>query len=409
MLNLKPRRMPTNELISVTEAKAILEQQSFPRRIVQLPLLHAVGYTVAEDIFSPIDIPSFNQSSMDGYAFAFADLGTVDEFTVKKVLAAGSSERFSVSAGEAVRIFTGAALPQGTDTVIIQEQTMPSGDGVQFLHKDLKQGDNNRLQGSDIKAGQIAMPALSILNEGAIGFLAGLGITKVNVIARPSVALVITGDELQEPGLPLQFGQVYEASSAMLRAALLQMGITNVKVFYARDIMEDTVSAIREALTSSDIVLITGGVSVGDYDFVVRAAQQCSVEQLFHKVRQRPGKPLFAGRRGDQPVFGLPGNPSSVLTCFYQYVWPLLRTLMGSQPSLTTLTVPLTDPYEKKHLLTHFLKGRYQAGVVTILPGQESYRMRSFAVANCLVVLDETARVFAKGEQVTIYLLPVYG
>lgn len=401
--------MNGNELISVNEAKKILAEQEFPRKIIQPALAESVGCVLASDILSPVDIPAFNQSSMDGYAFAFDDLQRFRTFEVIEEVPAGRADPLKICQGEAARIFTGAALPEGTDTVIMQEQTSLAGGKISFLSAGLSAGDNRRLKGADIKAGELALAAGTVLSEGAIGFLAGLGLTRVSVFARPAVSIVITGDELQQPGQPLRFGQVYEASSVMLKAALSAMGIHEVSVFYAKDELDETVRMIETALQSAALVLVTGGVSVGDYDFVVRASELCGITALFHKVKQRPGKPLFAGRKESQPVFGLPGNPSSVLTCFYQYVWPLLRRLMGYNDSHRVLRVPLETPHEKKHGLTHFLKGIFDNGKVSILPGQESYRMRSFATANCLVALEEGMRTYEKDEVVNIYLLPVYG
>jgi molybdopterin molybdotransferase len=195
----------------------------------------------------------------------------------------------------------------------------------------------------------------------------------------------------------------------MLSIALREMGMTDIQLYFAKDDPDETVSALEKALRACDVVLLTGGVSVGEYDFVVPAAERCGVYQLFHRIKQRPGKPLYAGRKDNQPVFGLPGNPSSVLTCFYEYVWPVLRKLTGHDHQLKTLTVPLSAPHKKPHQLKHFLKGYYTDGRVTILPGQESYRMRSFATANCLVVLDEPPHEYQENDLVNIHLLPVYG
>ncbi|MEJ7911704.1 MAG: molybdopterin-binding protein, partial [Chitinophagaceae bacterium] len=160
------------------------------------------------------------------------------------------------------------------------------------------------------------------------------------------------------------------------------------------------------ALGESDVVLLTGGVSVGDYDFVIEATKQCGVQQVFHKVKQRPGKPLYFGRLHTKTVFGLPGNPSSVLSCFYNYVLPALEKLSNKGSSMHQLTAPLTTAVSKPSGLTHFLKGRYENGAATPLSAQESYRLSSFAQANCLICLEEERTDFRAGEMVSIYLLP---
>ncbi len=202
---------------------------------------------------------------------------------------------------------------------------------------------------------------------------------------------------------------MYEASSYVLKAVLHEMGILNVHVSHVPDSLSDTVATLSAHLNRHDVVLLTGGVSVGDYDFVVEAADKCGVQLLFHKVKQRPGKPLFFGRKDQIPVFGLPGNPSSVLTCFYEYVWPLLNGLLGKMNGLRVLYATLKNNFHKENQLTQFLKGFYQDGEVMILGAQESFRLQSYALANCLVVLPEESREYIVGETVEIHLIPCYG
>ncbi len=172
----------------------------------------------------------------------------------------------------------------------------------------------------DIQQGALALHKDEYLTAGAIGFLTALGVTEVNVYKKPSISIIITGNELQQPGKDLQYGQVYEANSFMLKAALQQLHFNEVEVVHADDNLERLTSILNNALNKNDIILLCGGISVGDYDFVLQAATDCGVQQLFHKVKQRPGKPLYFGKKENKIVFGLPGNPSSVLTCFYEYV-----------------------------------------------------------------------------------------
>lgn len=395
-------------MISVTEAKAILKQQTFQRKTARIPLPGAAGLVLAEDVYAKTDIPGFDQSSMDGYAFGFAGWQPGQSLRVTGKLPAGHPGGLTLAPGEAARIFTGAPLPEGADTVVMQEQTTAAGSVLDIQQTGLQRGDNMRPRGTDIRNGDLALEKGTMIGPGAAGFLASTGCDEVTVYIPPKIAVVITGDELQQPGAPLSFGQVYEASSTMLRIALAEMGLTDITLLYTRDDADATTDTLNAALQAADVVLLTGGVSVGEYDFVVQAAGRCGVQQLFHRIKQRPGKPLYAGRKNNQPVFGLPGNPSSVLTCFYEYVWPLLRHLTGHNDTLKTLTVPLAVAHHKPHQLTHFLKGNYENGRVTILTGQESYRMRSFATANCLVVLDEPMRLYEENELVDIHLVPVY-
>jgi len=398
-----------NTLLTVQEAKTLIAAQRFERKQRITSLAEAVNAVLAEDIFALTDIPAFCQSSMDGFALRFADWEAGKPLHVVQEVPAGKTELLSIKPGEAVRIFTGAALPEGTDTVIMQELTEVKNGHVYIQeHAELTNGLNTRPKGAEIKRGQLALAKGTCLTPAAIGFLGAIGVPEVCVFARPSVGIVVTGDELQHPGCPLGYGQVYEASSTMLKAALWEMGIQAVNIYAVEDNLSLVKSVLEEALDKHDVVLTTGGVSVGDYDFVVPAALDAGVRPLFHKVKQRPGKPLFFGRKANIPFFGLPGNPSSVLTCFYEYVWPVIRSLSGMDTALISVNVPLKQRYIKTHALTHFLKGYYANGEVEILTGQESFRLASFAQANCLVQLPEEARIYVANEPVEVHLLPRY-
>jgi molybdopterin molybdotransferase len=227
------------------------------------------------------------------------------------------------------------------------------------------------------------------------------------VFPPPAVTIIITGNELQNPGQPLAYGQVYDSNSFALTAALQQNGIRQIKVVTVPDVLDQLTDALQQALELSDLVLLTGGVSVGDYDFVLEAATRCGITTRFHKIKQRPGKPLFFGTEASKLVFGLPGNPSSVLTCFYMYVLPAIIAMSGKQYGLLEKQVPLSKSYRKAAGLTHFLKGYYDGNTVLPLGAQESYRMRSFAAANCLIEIEEQVTDCIEGTKVNIHLLPV--
>ncbi|MEO6721656.1 MAG: molybdopterin-binding protein, partial [Ferruginibacter sp.] len=185
-----------------------------------------------------------------------------------------------------------------------------------------------------------------------------------------------------------------------------QVNITNIKVLRADDDLDILKGVLQEALEQSEVVLLTGGISVGDYDFVLQAVTQCGVTQLFHRIKQRPGKPLYFGKKNERLVFGLPGNPSSVLTCFYQFVIPALQLLSNTKNDLLTKQAPLGKAYRKAAGLTHFLKGYYDGEKATPLDAQESYRLSSFAKANCLIQINEDIIEREEGENVEIHLLP---
>jgi len=394
-------------MISVSEAKEIIQRNVSALEAVQLPLSSASGLTLAHDVYATVDIPSFPQSSMDGYAFSFNAWNGKNELMIEGEIAAGSAPSFELGANKAARIFTGAAVPSGADTVVMQEKTRTQNGKLIIEDEKLQRGINVRPQGSETKAGTLALTKDSTLSPGAIGFLANIGTNSVFVYPNPSITIIITGNELQQPGNKLHYGQVFDANSFSLTAALSFWNITDVKVEHVQDDPRKLTELLLQSLESSDVVLLTGGVSVGDYDFVSQAAAACGVEKLFHKIKQRPGKPLFFGKKEKKLVFGLPGNPSSVLTCFYIYVAPVLERLSKRALGFRTLETRLAKGYKKDAGLTHFLKGKFDGSAATPLDAQESYKMHSFAEANCLIQLDEDVTEVAEGGSVLIHLIPV--
>jgi len=393
-------------MISVSEAKKIISENVSSLQQVSLPLLESAGLILAEDVYASMDIPAFPQSSMDGYAFSFDDWKQNKKLKIAGEVAAGSNEVFTLTPGNAIRIFTGAAVPAGADTVIMQEKIQFENGELKIEDENLKEGNSVRPKGSEIKAGAIALEKGNVLSPASIGFLAGIGITEIKVYPNPSISIIITGNELQQPGHPLKHGQVYESNSFALKAVLQQLDIGNIQILYATDKPEIVTDTLRKALDQSDVILLTGGISVGDYDFVLRAANECGVEQLFHKIKQRPGKPLYFGKKNSKLVFGLPGNPSSVLTCFYQYVILALEKLSKRKIGLQALKIPLAKTFQKAAGLTHFLKGFYDGKTAAPLDAQESFRLSSFAKANCLIQIDEEIIACKEGELVDVYLLP---
>jgi molybdopterin molybdotransferase len=398
----------TGNMISVTEANKMIQDNTATLLPVELSLQQAAGKILAAEVYSMTDIPAFPQSSMDGYAFLYNDWKLHKKLTVAGEIAAGSNEKTSLAAGTAIRIFTGAAVPPGADTIIMQEKVrIENGYLIIDEEEQVMQGVNVRPKGSEIKTGAMAMEKYGMLSPAAIGFLAGAGVTKVKVFPNPSVSIIVTGKELQQPGTPLDYGQVYESNSFTLTSALQQLNINDIKIFRADDDLEILTGILKGALQQADLVLLTGGISAGDYDFVLQAAANCGVTKLFHKIKQRPGKPLYFGKKENKLVFGLPGNPSSVLTCFYEYVLAAIAVLTKRNICLPAIQAPLSEPFYKTPVLTHFLKGFYNGTTVSVLDAQESYRLSSFAKANCLVKIDEQVTECKAGVLVEVHFLPV--
>ena len=250
------------------------------------------------------------------------------------------------------------------------------------------------------------MTAGELLSPGAIGFLANLGIPEVSVYRRPVVDILVTGSELVKPGQPLGPGQIYESNSHTLVAALVDQGIQPRSVQHVTDDVDAFRHQFQEAIQGSDMVIITGGISVGDHDIVRQLMEEGGVQTHFYKVRQRPGKPLFFGQVGSTLVFALPGNPASVTSCYYQYVYPALRRMQGFRSTfLKKVHLPLREGFVKKEGLTFFLKAVADETGVLPLSGQLSYIMSSFARANAVIMLEEHRASYEPGEVVEVHLL----
>ncbi|GAB2786701.1 molybdopterin molybdotransferase MoeA [Rhabdobacter roseus] len=397
-------------MVTVQEAKQKVLENTFPLPPEDRAVTEAVGYVLAEEVLSPLALPAFRQSSMDGYAVHHEDItpsGTWLPLVAES--RAGTSQPLTLARGTAIRIFTGAPVPEGATAIVIQEKTELQDGSVHIQEYPVAAGQHIRNVGQQIREGDLAMPAGTFLTPGSVGFLLGMNVLHVKVHRQPSVGILVTGDELIQPGEGLRFGQVYESNSAMLVATLLQEGITQVSVQRVLDDPQATRQALEQLTEQHDVVLATGGVSVGEYDFVGTALGQVGVETIFYKVRQRPGKPLLFGKKGEKLFFALPGNPAASLVCFYEYVLPALRRLTGRTDCfLPTFQLPITHPYSFRGERDELLKATATPTGVTPLEGQESFILRSFAVANALIYLPASQPSVQPGELVEVHLLPFF-
>ena len=390
-------------MISVSEAKKLIFDNCNHERVESRLLLKSQGYVLANPVYSAIDTPPFHQSAMDGYAFSFESWDSKSDLEIVGEIQAGSGADFALKPFQAVRVFTGAALPAGADTVVMQEHVSKNEHTIHIENTQLTKGANVRPLGSQTKKGELALGRGNLLSAGAISFLAGIGIEKVDVFSKPSISIIVTGKELVSPGEEITEGKIYESNSFGLTAGLNALDIMPVSVEVVDDVEEEIIKAITKQL-NCDILILTGGVSVGDYDFVPKTLESCGVKNILHKVKQKPGKPFYFGKRNETLVFGLPGNPASVLTCFYQYVVPAISRFTKRQCQ-ENIKMPLANDFKKKAGLTYFLKGKTNAADVTILNNQASYLMNSFAVADCLIELEEDKEQFTKGEMVNVLMI----
>jgi molybdopterin molybdotransferase len=389
-------------MIATDEAFSILSKTIFTLPQATISLENALRYVTAETILSPINMPPFRQSNMDGFA-----LSLHHELTYEIVgeIKAGDSKPIQLQPGQAVKIFTGAAVPDSVQAVIQIEKVFVNGNQL-FLQESVLPETNVRPLGSQIKKNEIALEKGTVLTPAAIGFLAGLGFTSVNVYQKPTIGIVITGNELVPAGQPLAHGQVYESNAIMLQTALLEAHYNQVQVYQVNDDFENTKSILEKAIQTHDVVLVSGGISVGDYDFVGQALQSLAVETLFYKVNQKPGKPLMAGKLKDTLIFALPGNPAASLTCFYIYVKPTLEQLSGIKTNYqTTIQKPLAHDFLVNNSRSQFLKARLSDDAITILSHQDSSMLDSFALANALVSVPNGNYDLRQGDKVAVYLL----
>ncbi|CAN1506025.1 MoeA Molybdopterin biosynthesis enzyme [Flavobacteriaceae bacterium] len=389
-------------MISVPEAFSILELNLPVLHEVEISLFQARKHILAQSLLSPINMPPFRQSAMDGYALCLHDALA---YEIVGEVKAGDSHIVELQPGQAVKIFTGAAVPDSAQAVIQIEKV--AANGTQLLLDELVKPETNvRPIGEQISVGDLALEKGTVLNAAAIGFLAGLGFTKVSVYKKPKVGIVVTGNELSKPGTPLEYGKVYESNGIMLQSALMDAFYDAVTLYEVNDDFENTKNKLNEAITNNDVVLVSGGISVGDYDFVARALKELQVDTLFYKVNQKPGKPLFAGKLNDKMVFALPGNPAACLTCFYVYVLPTLAILSGAEVNYQqAVQFPLVHDYEVKNTRSQFLKASINNGEAEILTHQNSSMLNSFSVSNGLIYVPHGQYELKRGDAVAVYLL----
>lgn len=383
-------------MITVQEAKKTLAEVPFNRRTKLLPINKSIGMFCAENIASPISIPSFDNSAMDGYALALEDLKP--EMEISGEVKAGNSTSNKLKTGTAVRIFTGAPIPEGADTIVKQEIVSIKNGKFAVDPSQVKQGEFVRKAGTQCQIGQEILQIGTEIFSGTVALLASLGIQEVKVFDKPKVGVILTGDEVVSAEHLLQPGQIYDANGPMLRTALLQLGIEVEFVEKVKDDAEAVENSIKTLLEKVDILILSGGISVGDYDFVRPALQNLGVKELFYKVAQKPGKPFYAGTLGAKTVFALPGNPSSSLSCFRIYVNPFIRQFSGdNQAFKTQFKFPLAENFQNDSSVTFFLKCVLNAGEIHLLSGQESFNLIAFNQATGLVEIpasDQKEQVF---------------
>ncbi|MBI4412448.1 MAG: molybdopterin molybdotransferase MoeA [Deltaproteobacteria bacterium] len=419
-------------MITVAEAKKILDKQAqqmlsfLPKTGRILPLTEVVGRITAEPISAPISVPLFDNSAMDGFAVRSADVKTAspDCPVILKIdgeARAGDSLKELGEPQTTIRIMTGAPLPLNADAVVMKEEAVEKNGGV-LLSRPVAAGKNVRRKGEDFNAGDEAIPVGTKITPGVAGLMASLGIRNVPVKPKPRVSVIATGCELVSCLEALKPGKILESNSVFLKAALSEIGISPVR----NAVIEDDPALIRERLVAafedchqvaSDVIIITGGVSVGDHDHTRSVLEGLGVTQLFWKVAQKPGKPFYVGtldkkgEKGEKLIFGLPGNPYAVFVCFYLYIHPILLTLMGHpHPEPRRERLKLSRGIAKNDGRSHFLKGKtVQKNNETLawpLKGQGSHLLGALTKTDILICVPAETREIKEGEEVEVVYLP---
>jgi len=399
-----PNAMP------VAKAREFIKQFLNPVSVFEtLTLAESLGRVLAEDITCPSNVPNYNNSAMDGYALKATDV-SASRLMVIGTAFAGKAFEGTVADGQCVRIMTGGAIPKGADTVVVQEKTVVDGELINIIEAP-KPHANVRYAGEDLKLGQTVLATGHLMRPADLGLIASLGIAEVRAYRKLKVAFFSTGDELVSVGQPLQTGQVYDSNRYTLFGMLTKLGVEVMDMGAIADdpiLLENT---LLSAATQADVVITSGGVSVGEADYMkLLLAKHGQV--MFWKVAMKPGRPLAYGKVGSAHYFGLPGNPVAVMVTFYQFVRDALLRLMGqsSPVPLPMFSVQCTQAIKKMTGRTEFQRGILFAdtdGSWRVKPtgAQGSALLSSMSLANCFIVLDETVGNLEAGAMVQVQVL----
>ena len=400
-------------MLRVEEAQqAIFRTCPAPERI-SLSLLNAHGMALAEDVVADVPLPPFDNSAMDGYAVRAADTARAApesgiRLRVLGDLPAGQAPRFTVEAGTAVRIMTGAPLPPGADAVVMVEDTKADGDDV-LIYDAAREGQHIRAAGDDVSSGQTVLTPGRALDASALAMLAALGRGRVSTYRRPRVSLLTTGDEVIDTDGPLLPGQIRNSNRYGLAGQVREAGCELARIAHVGDEPEAVRAALLAAAEAGDAVITTGGVSVGDYDFMKQVLQDLG-HMDFWRVAVKPGKPIAFGAVAGKPLFGLPGNPVSSMLTFELFVRPALRTMAGfaavHRPAATAILgedarhFPGRREYQRARI--EWVEGRLMARP---LKGQGSHQLFGLVQSNGFIVIPEESEGMAAGEPVQVMRL----
>jgi molybdopterin molybdotransferase len=408
-------------MIEYTEARALVVSAARALPAEKIPLSGALDRTLARDVKAREDIPPFTKATMDGYAVRAADTGPAAaaakdasgalgpvELRIVEDLPAGRLARRALGPGQAARIMTGAPLPPGADAVVMVEDTERSDRGV-VVRRAVRPGDNIGLAGEDLKKGETALGRGAVLGPAEIGMLAAAGVVRVPAVRRPKLAVIATGDEIVEPGEKKRSGQIRNSNGPALTAMAVRAGADARYLGIARDRSSSLAAKLARA-RGADILVLSGGVSVGDHDLVKEELRAGGVRPVFWRVRIKPGKPVFFGRRGRQLVFGLPGNPTSAMVTFLLFVAPAVERMLGRpEPGPQMTRAVLAGEIALKPGRAQFLRGLVvdRGPVLKVSPydDQRSGVLRSMVRSRVLIVVPADVARLEAGREVEVIFM----
>ncbi|HEY7629965.1 MAG TPA: gephyrin-like molybdotransferase Glp [Thermoleophilaceae bacterium] len=393
------------DLIDIATARERVLAAVQPLGSEEVPLREALGRVLTEDLSAAEDLPPFDSSAMDGYAVI---AGPAGELEVVDESSAGHPAERTLGGGQAIVISTGAQIPEGADAVVPVERVEVNDGRVTV--PETKVGANVRRAGDDVRRGDDVLRAGATLGPAELAVAASLGHATLLCGARPRVAVLVTGDELVEPGQPLGPGQIRNSNAIAMTAQAERAGARVVTNAIVPDNLEDTTAALRSALDAADVVCVSGGVSVGPHDHVKPALADLGVEENFWRVALKPGKPTWFGTRGQRLVFGLPGNPVSAMVTFHLFARPALRILAGARADDTRVIAVLDEPLERNENRDEVVRCRLRAEddgwhVTPTKNNQSSHVLTSMVGADAFAIVEAGEGSIAAGERVAIELL----
>ncbi|MFH1514337.1 MAG: gephyrin-like molybdotransferase Glp [bacterium] len=398
-------------MITINEARNIVFESLWTLDPIKLPLEFAAGLILSEDIKSDIDVPPFNKATMDGYAIHSADSGVGSELKIDRIIAAGQLSSNEVKRGHAVKIMTGAPVPPGIDSVIMVEQTSQIDEKTVKLESKIESGRNIAVQGEEIKTGDVILKKGTEISAPVAAVLAITGNADVPVYPKPSALILSTGSELIEINKKPGPGQIRESNSYGILTQCSRWSAAASRRPLAADNSKSLKGSIEDALElNPDIIILTGGVSAGDYDLVPELLKEMGVEILFHKVRQKPGKPILFGRTDEQLIFGLPGNPVAAFLGFELYIGPAIRRMMGqtqfeTQIHEARLSGDMKVKSDRFYLPQGVVKNIGGEWNMSSLVSKGSADIFTVTKANSFMMLDEGNYVLSAGEKVKFFFI----